>query len=82
MPGIVKGSSSRRSSCIFIFGVRFDDANEINHMEICINQISPAKAALQELCVMQCMSMGTGVGGLECECECEHNGNEGNERLK
>lgn len=74
MPGIVKGSGSRRSFCIFIFGVRFDDANEINHMEICINQISPAKAALQELCVMQCVRMGTGVGGVSIMAMKEMNG--------
>lgn len=68
MPGIVKGSSSRRSFCIFFFGVRFDDANEINHMEICINQISQAKAALQELRVLQCMGgVATVVGEWVCE---------------
>lgn len=82
MPGIVKGSSSRRSFCIFFFGVRFDDANEINHMEICINQISPAKAALQGLRVLQCVGgCGNGCGWVSVR-ECEYNGNEGNERLK
>lgn len=68
MPGIVKGSSSRRSFCIFFFGVQFDDANEINHMEICINQISPAKAAMQGLRVLQCVGgVATVVGEWVCE---------------